>query len=321
MAPTTQAIQLRHLRYFLVVSEELHFGRAAERLFMAQPPLSQAIRKLEDELGVQLLDRTSRQVTLTAAGGAFAEEARELLASLDRAVADARRTGGGVLSLRIGFPPYLSTDPLVRFLDGLKDREPRVRPEVRHLFATEQTGQLQRGELDLGIFPGISGVSVTKLQTEPLFAGEQIAVFLMPDHPLAAKNVLGPEDLADEVLVSSTRVVNPSLFASWLEEVEQVGYRFRGLYEAGNELRDFLLAVAAGAGVALLPSSAPGFGDAKIVVRRSLDPPLVTPDTLVAWRKPPPVQLKSLIHTVRELARALHETPSDVDWPSSDLAA
>jgi DNA-binding transcriptional LysR family regulator len=292
-----------------MVSEELHFGRAAERLFMAQPPLSQAIRKLEDELGVQLLDRTSRQVTLTEAGGVFAKKARKLLASFEVAVAEARRTGGGVLSLRIGFPPYLSTGPLVRFLDALHEREPRVQPEVRHLFATEQVAELQHGQLDIGIFPGIfSDGSTPKLQTARLCSGEQIAAFLMPDHPLAAKTVLGPDDLAEELLVSSTRV-NPALFASWLHELERVGYRFRGLHEAGDDLRDMLLAVAAGAGVALLSTAAPGFGDAgTIVVRRPLDPPLVTPDTVVAWRTRPPAQLKALIPMVRELARELRET-------------
>src|SRR6266508_1338457 len=154
LAPSHHTIELRHLRYFVMVSEELHFRRAAERLYMAQPPLSQAIRQLEEQLGVQLLDRTSRVVTLTEAGRVFAEEARKLLSGVELAVAAARRAGGGVLSLQIGFPPYLPTEPLVRFLDGLHEREPRVRPEVRHLFAFEQVGRLQRGELDLGIFPG-----------------------------------------------------------------------------------------------------------------------------------------------------------------------
>jgi DNA-binding transcriptional LysR family regulator len=86
-------VELRHLRYFLAVFEELHFGRAAARLHMAQPPLSQAIRKLEEELGVQLLQRTSRVVRATDAGRVFAEEARKVFACLDRAVSEARRAG------------------------------------------------------------------------------------------------------------------------------------------------------------------------------------------------------------------------------------
>src|ERR1700693_6400818 len=96
------AIELRHLRYFVAVSEDLHFRGAAERLHIAQPPLSQAIRKLEDELGVSLLRRTSRVVTLTEAGAVFAEQARSVLAGLDLAVAEARRAGGAGSTLPIG---------------------------------------------------------------------------------------------------------------------------------------------------------------------------------------------------------------------------
>src|SRR5436309_15812072 len=99
------AIELRHLRYFLAVFEELHFGRAAERLHMAQPPLSQAIRRLEEELGVQLLQRTSRVVTATEAGRVFADEARKVFAALDHAVLEARRAGGLGAALRIGCIP------------------------------------------------------------------------------------------------------------------------------------------------------------------------------------------------------------------------
>ena len=95
-------IEARHLRYFLAVFEELHFGRAAESLYMAEPPLSQAIRKLEDNLGLPLFERTSRAVSPTEAGRIFAEHARRVLAGLDLAVAEARRAGALETDLRIG---------------------------------------------------------------------------------------------------------------------------------------------------------------------------------------------------------------------------
>src|SRR5919204_3737039 len=95
-------VEIRHLRYFLAVSEELHFRRAADRLHTAQPPLSQAIQKLEGALGVRLLDRTSRAVAPTEAGVVFAEEAREILAGLERAVSRARSAANGQTRPRIG---------------------------------------------------------------------------------------------------------------------------------------------------------------------------------------------------------------------------
>jgi DNA-binding transcriptional LysR family regulator len=302
------AIELRHLRYFLMVSEELHFRRAAERLFMAQPPLSQAIRRLEEELGVQLLARTSRAVALTEAGRAFAEHARKVVASLDLAVAEARRAGGGGSTLQIGFAPYLPIDLVVRFLDALHECEPGVRPQVKQLLAFEQIARLHSGELDLGIFP--SDGSEPKLQTELLVAGEPLTAFLRPDHPLAEKAMLGPQDLAEETLITVQPAVNPR-FVAWLGALERIGYRFGGLHEVGSNTRDWILAVAEGAGVMLLPGSALEIGDARtIVVLRPLDPPLLMPDTVVAWPTRPPTQLRALTDEISELTRALRATMS-----------
>jgi DNA-binding transcriptional LysR family regulator len=304
------AIELRHLRYFLMVSEELHFRRAAERLYMAQPPLSQAIRKLEEELGVQLLARTSRAVALTEAGRAFAEHARKVVTSLDLAVAEARRAGGGSSTLQIGFAPYLPIDLVVRFLDALHERKPGVRPQVKQLLAFEQIGRLQSGELDLGIFPSVD--SLPKLETERLVAGEPLTAFLRPDHPLAEKTVLGPDDLAEETLITVQSAANPR-FVAWLSQLEGIGYRFRGLHEVGSDTRDWMLAVAEGAGVMLLPGSALELEDARtIVVRRPLDPPMVMPDTVVAWRTRPPAQLRALTDEIGELTRALRATMSSI---------
>src|SRR5438105_586951 len=146
------AIELRHLRYFLAVAEELHFGRAAERLHIAQPPLSQAIRKLEDELGVKLLNRTSRVVTPTAAGLAFAEEARHVLESFEHAVSEARRAGGAGNVLRIGCLPFIPIRRLMLFLEAARRLLPGWQTEVVHLITPEQLRRLRAGDLDLAIF-------------------------------------------------------------------------------------------------------------------------------------------------------------------------
>lgn len=306
------AIEVRHLRYFLAVSEELHFRRAAERLHMAQPPLSEAIRRLEERLGVELLTRTSRAVSMTEAGHAFAAEARKVLASLDLAVAEARRAGGGGSNLRIGCTPYLPIELLVHFLARLQEHHPLLRPRVAHMVADEQIRRLQRGELDLGIFPGAG--DVTELLTEPLFEGEPVAAFLNLDHPLARKAALSPADLADQTLVSFWHAANPAL-AAWLdEELRRLGCRPQELHEPGTDVRDWILAVAAGAGIALLESSARDVADAgTLIVRRPLDPPIQMPDTVLAWHSRQPTQLRLLSDEIRTLTRTLHETTRTAD--------
>jgi DNA-binding transcriptional LysR family regulator len=298
-------IELRHLRYFLVLSEELHFRRAAARLLMTQPPLSLAIQRLEDDIGVVLFERTSRVVTATEAGRVLAEQTRKVLASVDVAVAETRRAGGVGCGLRVGFTPHLPIEQLLQFLRVLHRHDLNVRAEVRHAVAVEQLQSLRRGELDIAILPWAANEE--KLEFEPLFPGEPLAAFLASDHPLASRKVLGPAELAQEALVSFPREVNPSL-AAWLgAQIERAGYRFRGVDEAGgSNARDWVLAVAGGSGVALLPHRFKEVADAgPLVLRRPLEPRLEMPETVLAWRTNPPAQLGALLATVRELARGL----------------
>jgi len=282
-----------------VVSEELHFRRAAERLHMAQPPLSRSIRKLEDELGVPLFERTSRIVVPTDAGRIFAEAARTALASLDLAVADARRASR---ALRIGFTPHLPTEQLLRFIGALREQAPSTHTRVTHLPAIEQLRCLHCGELDLAILPWVE--DDPNLEREPLFPGEPLAVFLPANHALTEREKLGPRELAKEALVNFPREINPAL-ADWLRAVaHHAGYRFRDeLQVEGNDPRDWIIAVAAGDGVALLPHRLKEVSDAgRFVIGRSLDPPLALPNTVVAWRTNPPCELQPMIAAIRELA-------------------
>ena len=196
-------IDVRHLRYFVAVSEELHFGRAAERLHITQPPLSQAIRKLEDELGVELLQRTSRVVTLTDAGRVFAKEARTVIAAFDRAIAEARRSAGSDTTIHIGCTPYLPVERLLAFLAELQRHEPSISVQVAHLFTIEQVQRLRDGGLDVGMFQRAEEYDDIELQT--LFPGEPAGAYVAPGHPLAARPVLTPEDLRPETYVSFPR--------------------------------------------------------------------------------------------------------------------
>jgi DNA-binding transcriptional LysR family regulator len=304
------AIELRHLRYFLAVSEELHFGRAAQRLHIAQPPLSQAIRKLEHELGVSLLRRTSRVVTQTEAGRVFAEEARKVLASFDRALAEARKAGGIGTKLRIGCAVNLAIEQLLRFLTALHETEPALEAHVTHLPASEQVARLRQGELDLGIF--FHAEEYDDLEMSPVFAGEYLAVYLPRDHRLADKQVLEPSDLAGETLVMFPREANPALHDHLLTSFGAAGYHFRSVEEAGSlNARDLMVAVAERSGVAFWPVIGEGGETSTIVMARSLDPPLTMPDTVVAWATVPERLPTALIESIRDLANRLRR---ESDW-------
>lgn len=307
---TGPSIELRHLRYFVVVSEELHFRRAAERLHIAQPPLSQAIRKLEEELGVVLLERTSRAVSLTLAGRVFFDEARDVLATFDRALTEARRAGGVGPDLRVGCTPYLPIGRMLLFLSALGERAPGTQPRVKHALTVEQIRCLRIDELDIGIFPDV--LDDARIGRAPLFPGEPLAAFLPGTHPLAGKPVLGPDDFVEETLVTFPAAVNPGL-ADWLlAALESARYRFRDLREVGGtHLRDQLLAVAAGQGVAFLPASLTEIDETGgLVIRRPLERPLSMPNTIIAWHATLPRQLRPLIATVRELAAQLYGAQS-----------
>lgn len=306
-SPSAVGIELRHLRYFLAVSEELHFGRAAERLHIAQPPLSQAIRKLEEALGIVLFERTSRSVALTEAGGVFTEEARKVLAAFSRAVDEAQRAGGADAVLRIGCVPHLPIERLLRFLGALREAEPESSTQVAHAFALEQVRLLQASKLELGIFDAAE--NHPEIETEPLFAGERLAVYLPPEHPLAEKDVVTPDDVRSEVLITMGRELNPALYDRVAPSIHAAGYRFRDIREIdGTTARDLTLAVANGPGIAFAPLSFWELSEAgSIVARRELAEPVAMPDTVVAWRANPPAQLAATLARVREIARALRQ--------------
>jgi DNA-binding transcriptional LysR family regulator len=298
-------IDIRHLRYFLAVYDELHFGHAAEKLHIAQPPLSHAIRKLEHELGTVLLERTSRTVRPTAAGQVFAEEARRVLTSFEFAVAEARRVGQIDPPLRVGCGFHLPSRWLQRFLTALKQRDGNVRAEVTHLLALQQIERLHAGALDLGVFTYAEDYE--GLEWERLFPGERLSAFLPASSSLASKSALTPGDLGGEILLTASREVNPVFWDSLMATLEGGGFRFAGIHEVNPDPRDVFLAVAGGLGVALGPSSFEPMSHvmAGEVVGIPLDPPVSYPDTIVAWRADPPRQLSRHLDAVREAASEL----------------
>jgi DNA-binding transcriptional LysR family regulator len=298
----SKGIELRHLRYFVAVSEELHFGKAAKRLHIAQPPLSQAIRKLEDHLGLQLLHRTSRVVAPTDAGRVFLEEARKVLAAFEFAVTEAQRTSEEQAGLRVGCVPNLPIERLLRFLRALREISTDSAPHIAHLVSGEQVKRLYSGDLDLGIVHYAENYE--DLELAPLFDGEPLAALLPPGHPLAQADPLTPEQLAEESLVIFPREGNPALHDGMLALIKQAGYNVANIREAGGmDARDLLISVASGLGVGIGPHSIKEVSEAgSLVVRRSLDPPVAMPETVLVWRKNAPRRLQLLLPEIRELA-------------------
>ena len=176
-------MELRHLRYFVAVAEELHFRRAAERLHMSQPPLSQQIRALEEEVGATLLLRNQRRVELTAAGAAFLERAREILDAVEDAARQARRVQRGEVGrLAVGFVGSAMYSFVPELLRAFREQAPDIALRLHELGTTEQLRQLEDGRLDVGFMraPGRwPGLRVETVLEEPV-------VVALPDlHPLA----------------------------------------------------------------------------------------------------------------------------------------
>ncbi|WP_327093665.1 LysR substrate-binding domain-containing protein [Nocardia vinacea] len=236
---------LRQLRYFVAVAEELHFGRAAERLGIAQPPLSQRIRKLEHDLGARLFDRNSRRVELTEAGQILLVEARDLLARWDRAqrmVGKAHR--GEIDALRVGVPPELAGRVLAAILTTFESRDVRV--DLQELTTAEQIRLLADRQLDAGLLQ--HPVDVVGLELGPEVE-TPLGVVLPRDSPLAARSALTLADLAGLGLVIFPRAAAPGLYDATLRTCWEHGFRPTRVQHARNP--EFVLGmVLSGRGVA-----------------------------------------------------------------------
>jgi DNA-binding transcriptional LysR family regulator len=268
-------VELRHLRYFIAVAEELHFGRAAERLGISQPPLSQQIQALEEEIGARLFERTNRRVELTDAGRLFLDESRQVLAQVDKAVLLARRAHLGELGeLKIGFTssaPFTSTIP--SSIHAFRKAYPDVHLDLQEMSSRQVLKALLEESLQVGVIRPLAlpdAVHWVELFREPLVA------VLRADHPLAA----GSEDglaiaaLAEEPFVFFPRSYGTGLYDQVIALTRQAGFSPRIAQEA-SEAMTIIGLVSAGLGVSILPAS---FRRTRVdgVVYRTLSDPEAT---------------------------------------------
>lgn len=245
-------MEFRHLRYFLAVAEELHFGRAAQRLSISQPPLSLNIQQLEASVGAQLFTRNSRGVQLTAAGQAFVPAARALLAQAGAAAREAREVAQGQSGeLQIGFAGTLLYCGLPQLLQRFQDSHPKLRLVMRELSSSEQLSELVRDRLDVGF---VHTTRVPPGFEQVLVASQSMVVCVPKCHALARAHSLDLQSLQGQALVVVSRTVSPDYHERILAECALGGW----LPPVVHELRHWLSVVALvaqGQGVALVPEA------------------------------------------------------------------
>ena len=259
-------IELRLWRQFLAVAEELHFGRAALRLHMTQPPLTQAIAQLERLLGLRLFDRTKRSVALTPAGAALVSGVRDLLARAQALPALARAAAGGdVGRLRLAFVSTVGFDRLPAWVRAFRDAHPQVQLDLIEATGDVQLDLLARGEADAGFMlhsPGFApaGLERVRVASEPL-------VLALPDqHPLAAAKPLRLQAVLAEPLVIFPRRIVPSLYDAIFAMYHAAG-RSPQVAQEAIQMQTIVNLVSAGLGVAWVPASVRQFQRTGVVYR------------------------------------------------------
>jgi DNA-binding transcriptional LysR family regulator len=272
-------IELRLLRYFAVVAEELHVGHAAARLYISQPALSQQIRALEEQVGLPLFVRHPRGVALTEAGEALLQEARDVLdrsERLEKTVEDLRR--GATATLRIAVPPGAPSTLLPDLLAPLRARHPEASIDVCELTTPEQLEALHAGSIDIGLVR--EPVEDSRLARRSLLV-EPLGVSLPAGHPLAARDVLTLHELESELFVCFPRAWAPSLHDVLVDELHRQGVEAR--FQDSASLGNTQGMVAAGLGLTL--SARPWLEGVEGIVWRPLAGTEIEIRTAAAWRR------------------------------------
>ena len=272
---------LRRLRYFVAVAETLHFGRAAARLNMSQPPLSRQIQQLEREMGTLLFRRSKRRVELTDAGSYLLDQARRMLAEAETLAARTRRVESGEAGrLTLGFISSVDYSILPGLLSAYRAAHPGVTLELRELTSDVQVRELREGRIDAGML--LAPVDDTALALLPLLR-EPLVAALPADDPLArSRATLSLASLARRPFVIFPRPAAAGLYDAIVEFCRQAGFTPRVAQEA-IQMQTIVSLVSAGLGVALVPASLRDLRRRGVVYRRLReDSPRLT--VLLAWR-------------------------------------
>ncbi|PKG96317.1 LysR family transcriptional regulator [Pseudomonas sp. Choline-3u-10] len=299
-------MELRHLRYFVMVAEERHFTRAAARLNMQQPPLSQQIRALEEELGFELFKRHPKGVDLTTGGAVFLEEAKAILARVQAGARRAARVAHGVEgTLKIGFTSSAAAHPLIpQIIRAYRERYPAVSIALEEGNAGRLTERASAGELEVGVLRAPvsqpAGIEFHRLLVEEL-------LWVLPiGHPAltAAGGAIDIQRMRDEPFILVRRPGAPGMYANLLRACQTAGFEPKIAFEVERMLTNVSL-VAAGEGISVVPASMRDIHGDSVVYRRihGARPRLVAPLTMVCRRFNQSPALLNFIQLARRLAK------------------
>lgn len=255
------AIDLRQFRYFVAVAEELHIGRAAQRLHISQPPLSRQIHQLEQQLGLALFVRHSGGVTLTGAGAAFLPEVRRALAQAARAIAVATQADGGEFVL--GYTTVFDRSAIPDVLGHLRQRFPATRISAKGQHSIKLVRAIGKGQMDaafIGLHTHAPGLQVETLHEE------RLVLALPAMHGLARRRAIGFSDLNEEPMFWFERRANPGYYDYCAAFFEKIGFTPRVVPEPPDH-HILLALIAEGQGVALIPASLRKVGYQGVVFR------------------------------------------------------
>lgn len=274
--------ELSQLRCFVAIAEELHFGRAAARLNMTQPPLSRQLQQLEHIIGTELVERSSRLVRLTAAGRAFLSDARAILRASEEAMVTARRAAqgeGGMVTL--GFIPATSYSLLPRLISFLAGEMPQVQFVLKEMVTANQAEALSNGGLDAGILR--MPIDLRGLEAVPI-SHEPFVVAVPSDHALARAGQLAVGDLDRQPLI----MYAPSESRYHHDLVSSI-FRAAGIspnfVQFAREIHTMLALVGAGIGIALVPAAAGTLGFSNVTLKQIALYPTVFSELTLVWRK------------------------------------
>jgi len=277
-ARSATTVELRQLRYFIALAEELHFGRAAARLHVVQPALSQQIRRLEQEVGAPLFNRTKRQVAITEAGRAFLQKARLSVMHAAEAVASAQSARRGELGeLSVGFVGSAAFQYFPEVLKSFRKRFPAVRLALQELTTTQQMSALRAATIRVGLLrPPIADADIA---TEVL-AREPWMLAIPRSHRLRRASRVALRDFAADSFIATPRSLGPGLYDQVLSLCLRAGFSPTVVQEA-IQMSTIVSLVAAEVGVALVPGSVTKLGRADVLYKPLRGSPKV--DMAFAW--------------------------------------